>query len=230
MGNSPHPPKKPFPAPPAPAPHGVGSPSPPTGIPAIAPFQISVPRTAPAVLEERLSELQAMDYFQILKLEKSASPSDIKAAFYRESRAYHPDRFYHMPDDPLKERVHGLYKRIIEAYFVLRDERKRQQYTADISSPQRLQKLRFTEASEVETKEAVKKEHQLQIGSHPKGRQFFTTGMADYNAGSWSNAERNCKMALTYEPQNALYKEKLKDVQQKLYERSKEQGQAFKIK
>jgi hypothetical protein len=36
-------------------------------------------------------------------------------------------------------------------------------------------------------------------------------------------------MALTYEPQNALYKEKLKQVQDTLHEESRREGKAFKI-
>jgi hypothetical protein len=37
-------------------------------------------------------------------------------------------------------------------------------------------------------------------------------------------------MALTFEPQNARYKEKLNEVQQKVHEEFKKSGQSFKIK
>ncbi len=174
--------------------------------------------------------MELLDYFQLLKLTPEAAPAEIKKAFYRESRSYHPDRFYQLDDPPLKAQVNEVYKRIIEAYAVLRHDQKRKKYAADIAGPERAQKLRFTEASEAETKQQVKKEHEEQIGTHPKGRQFFQTGMQDLEASRWSAAERNFKMALTYEPSNARYKEKLTQAQNKIHDESRAQGGSFKIR
>ena len=109
--------------------------------------------------------------------------------------------------------MNELYKRITEAYYVLRDDSKRKKYLADVTGADRKAKLRFTEAAETETKLEQKKAQEEQIGTHPKGRQFFQTGMQDFEAQRWAGAERNFKMALTYEPQNARYKEKLTEVQ-----------------
>jgi DnaJ-class molecular chaperone len=176
------------------------------------------------------ARLNTLDYFQILGVEKTANPAEIKSAFHRWSRAYHPDRFYQLDDKELKQRVNEVYKRITEAYYVLRDDAKRKGYLTDIGGPDRAQKLRFTEASEVETKAAIRKEHEEQIGTHPKGRQFFQTGMADFDAQRWAAAERNFKMALTFEPANPRYKEKLAEAQQKVYDESKKAGEPFKIK
>jgi DnaJ-class molecular chaperone len=183
-----------------------------------------------ADLVSRCAQLDQLDYFEVLQLPKDATPADIKKAFYRESRAYHPDRFYQLENKELKDQVHELYKRVTEAYYVLRDDSKRRKYLADVTGPERAQKLRFTEASEAETKAAVKKEVEEQIGTHPKGRNFYQLGTADLDAGRWAAAERNLKMALTYEPANAKYKEKLTEAQKKLNEESKARGDAFKIK
>lgn len=183
-----------------------------------------------AELEVRCSQLDELDYFEVLKIPKDAAPAAIKKAFYSESRTYHPDRFYQLESKELKERVHELYKRITEAYYVLRDDTKRKKYLADVTGPERAQKLRFTENSEAETKAAVRKEQEEQIGTHPKGRQFYQLGASDFDAGRWSSAERNLKMALTYEPANARYKEKLAEAKKKLEEEAKSKGDSFKIK
>jgi hypothetical protein len=182
-------------------------------------------------LERRTSQLDELDYFELLRLPQSAAPTEIKRAFYQESRTYHPDRFFHVADVKLKERINELYKRVTEAYYVLRDDGKRRKYLADINGPERAQKLRFNEASEVETKVAAKKEQEEQIGSHPKGRQFYLVGVSDLEAGRLPAAERNLKMALTYEPSNPRYKEKLTEVQQKLKTESQGgSGGGFAIK
>jgi DnaJ-class molecular chaperone len=183
-----------------------------------------------ADLEVRCSRLDDMDYFEVLMVERTTAPADIKKAFYRESRTYHPDRFFHLEDKALKERVNELYKRVTEAYYVLRDDTKRRKYTEDISGPERAQKLRFTEAAEVETRAAAKRQVEEQIGTTPKGRQFYQTGASDAEAGRWASAERNLKMALTFEPANARYKEKLAEVQKVLQEESRNKGDAFKIR
>lgn len=146
--------------------------------------------------------LDELDYFQILKVAQTANPSEIKQAYYRESRAYHPDRFFQVADQALKDAVGRIYKRINEAYVILRDDAKRTKYAADISSPERQKKLRFVEASEQE----LKKDKEQEIGATPQGRKFFQAGLLDLSAQRFSSAERNFKMALTYEPGNANYK------------------------
>lgn len=61
----------------------------------------------------------AKDYYQILGVDKNASPPEIKAAFRRLAHQHHPDK---AGGDEQK------FKEINEAYQVLSDEKKRQQY------------------------------------------------------------------------------------------------------
>jgi len=183
-----------------------------------------------AELDQRFAQLDHLDYFQLLKLTPQAALADIKSAFYRESRTYHPDRFFHLKDRLFKEKVSAVYRRLTEAYYVLRDDLKRKRYLADIASPERNAKLRFTEAAEAETKQQVKKEQEEQIGVHPKGRHFYGVAMKDVASGNLPSAERNLKTALTFEPSNARYKEKLAEIQQQIHEDAKKQGHSFKIK
>ncbi len=205
------------------------------GGPPVRPAVAAVPAarldpTAMTQLNALAGRLGTLDYFQILNVATGATPPEIKAAFHRWSRAFHPDRFYQVADKELKHRVNEVYKRITEAYYVLRDDVKRKAYLSDISGPERAQKLRFTEAAELETKAAVRKEQEEQIGTHPKGRQFFKAGMADFDGQKWAAAERNFKMALTFEPANPRYKEKLAEAQERNYQESKKAGDPFKIR
>ncbi len=154
-----------------------------------------------AALAQVLDEL---DYFQILKIGQNASPGEIKSAYYRESRAYHPDRYYLLPNQELKESIGRIYKRINEAYVCLRDDAKRTKYVGDVYGPERQKKLRFVEASEQE----LKKDKEQEMGATPQGRKFFMAGLQDMAAQRFAAAERNFKMALTYEPNNPNYKAK----------------------
>src|SRR5256885_16519475 len=85
--------------------------------------------------------LDELDYFQILKIGQGAAPAEIKAAYYRESRAYHPDRFFRTESADLQEAVGRTYKRINEPYVGLPDDARRPKYLADRSGPHGTRKL-----------------------------------------------------------------------------------------
>jgi DnaJ-class molecular chaperone len=214
--------------------HPAASPGQPvaSGVPALSTRALGVQLSREQLVElQRLcATMNRLDYFELFGLQKTAPPAEIKKAFYNASRTWHPDRFYHLADGILKKRVHDVYKRFTEAYAILRDDTKRPKYVRDVTGPERAHKLRFTEQSEVEARQQKKKEAQEQIGSTSKGRQFYMTGAADLEAGRWAQAERNLKMALTFEPQNARYKEKLQEAQHKVHEHSRGAGSQFKIK
>lgn len=180
-------------------------------------------------VETLAGALDQLDYFAVLKLAQTATPAEIKAAYYRESRAFHPDRFAAQPSERLRELVGRIYRRINEAYTVLRDDRKRARYVVDVTGPDRAQKLRFTEAEEAAVKEEQKKKIEEQFGQTPNGRKFYAAALVELEAGRWDAAERALKSALMYEPGNERFKEQLAAVQREL-DRSRPKGDQFRIK
>ena len=182
------------------------------------------------VLRKMASELGTIDYFQSLGLVQTATPGDIKKAFYKESRTYHPDRFFHLPDSQVKTDIGSIYKRITEAYYVLRDDTKRKKYVADMASADRGKKLRYTEATESELKAETRKTVEEEYGTHPKARPFFKTALAEIEKGNMPAAVSALKMGLTYEPGNTRFKEKLVELQAKIEEARRGQGPSYMIK
>jgi DnaJ-class molecular chaperone len=172
--------------------------------------------------------LDQLDYFGVLKVPQTATPPEIKAAYYRESRAFHPDRFAAVPDPVLRELVGRIYRRVNEAWTVLRDDQKRARYVADVTGPERAAKLRFTEADEAAVKEDAKKKVEEQFGQTPNGRKFFKAAQDEIRAKRWDKAETALKSALMYEPANAKFKEQLAAVQSEL-EKSRPKGD-YRIK
>jgi molecular chaperone DnaJ len=65
---------------------------------------------------------RAKDLYEILGVQKSASQDEIKKAYRKLARQYHPDR--NQGDKEAEER----FKEIQGAYDVLRDPDKRKQY------------------------------------------------------------------------------------------------------
>ena len=148
--------------------------------------------------------IDELDYFQILEIEQTAAPTEIKEAYFKKSRGYHPDQYYGMIASPLMSAVEKIYKRINEAFVVLRDDRKRNKYIADVNGPARDKKLRYTEESEEELKRSKEQEQ----GSTPHGRKTYMQGLVELEAGRYAQALQNFRMALSFEPQNVLFKQK----------------------
>ncbi len=63
------------------------------------------------------------DYYEILEISRNASAEEVKKAFRKKAREYHPD----VNKDPNAE---GIFKEMGEAYEVLSDPQKRQVYDA----------------------------------------------------------------------------------------------------
>jgi hypothetical protein len=111
---------------------------------------------------------------------------------------------------------------------VLRDDRKRVKYLADVTGPDRLKKLRFTEAEESAVQADQKRKLEEQLGQTPNGRKFYAAALIEINAQRWEAAERALKGALMYESGNARFKEALAMVQGHL-EKSRPKGD-YRIK
>ncbi len=180
-------------------------------------------------VETLAAVLDQLDYYGVLKIQQTATPAEIKAAYYRESRAYHPDRYAALPSAELKEMIGKIYRRVNEAYTILRDDRKRVKYLADMNGPERAQKLRFTEADEAQVKEEQKRKIEEQFGQTPNGRKFYAAALVELQAGRLDAALRALRSALMYEPANPRFKDQAAAIEKQL-DASRPRGEQFKIK
>ncbi|OFX18891.1 MAG: molecular chaperone DnaJ [Anaeromyxobacter sp. RBG_16_69_14] len=176
-------------------------------------------------IEQRAAALDGLDYFEVLRLPQTAGADEVKAAYYRESRACHPDRFAALPSPQLRELIARIYRRVNEAYTVLRDDAKRPRYLADVTGPDRAKKLRFTEVEETAVKDEQKKKLEEQFGQTPNGRKLYASALKDVEARRWDAAERALKTALMYEPANQKFRELMA-----LVEKSKPKADPYKIR
>jgi len=126
---------------------------------------------------------------------------------------FHPDRFAALPSAELKDRIGRIYRRVNEAYTVLRDDVKRRKYLADVTGAERESKLRFTEVEESLVKQEQKQKLDDQFGLTPNGRKFYASALKELEAGRAEPAERAIKSALMYEPQNARFKDLLAQIE-----------------
>lgn len=84
--------------------------------------------TSPGAITLAYEALEGKDHYEILGVKPGASPMEIKKAYFRLAKAYHPDRHH----EPGMEAVHPmlvvLFDRLTEAYEILSHEPSRRDY------------------------------------------------------------------------------------------------------
>ncbi|OZC05165.1 DnaJ domain protein [Onchocerca flexuosa] len=73
--------------------------------------------------------ISAKNYYDILGVRRDASTAEIKSAFYKLSKKYHPDAISKSRDDRMQATI---YLEIKDAYEVLKDKKKRQDYDSGL--------------------------------------------------------------------------------------------------
>jgi len=154
--------------------------------------------------------LPELDYYQLLHLQPGASPAEIKMGFHATSRAFHPDGNRHH-DAEIGEAIDKIAKRVSEAYSVLRNPRRRQAYDYQRSCGGGV-RIRLADAETV----GGRQQSEAREGRTPQGRQFFNLAKQELSRKQFAAAVRNLQTALTFEPGNELFKNKLAEARAKL--------------
>lgn len=165
---------------------------------------------APAEIRALAAILDELDYYGVLEIAGSAPISEIRAAYHRASRRYHPDGHRALGPD-LQPVLARIAKRVTEAYSVLRDPRRRQVYDQQIATDGTRVRMPLVNASI----EAERKSREQREGRTANGRRYFMLAQADLGRGDRVAAERNLKTALTFEPDNAGFQALLAELRGK---------------
>ncbi len=95
-------------------------------------------RSEPALtrqeVEARLAVSGAADHYAVLGLDRSASRTRIRDAYYALARRYHPDRFRSGPLKGLREQVERYFTQVTEAYNTLFYPDRRAEYDAQFGA------------------------------------------------------------------------------------------------
>ena len=153
--------------------------------------------------------LGELDYYQLFHLSCDAKPSDIKRAYHETSRVFHPDSNRHREPE-VRRAIDEIAKRISEAYSILRNPRRRNAYDQQIAVKAGV-RMQPAEAEAA----GSRKQTEARQGRTPQGRQYFNLASANLQQGDVDSALRNLQTAVTFEPDNAFFKEQLAQVRKK---------------
>jgi len=146
--------------------------------------------------------MDELDYYQLMHVQRGATVRDVRQAYYATSRAFHPDANRHLSEE-MRAAVARITKRVTEAYAVLRDPKRRQAYDRLLDEGRGL-RIQLAAAQAAGGRQARENE-----GRTAQGRQYYKLAAAALEASDWGGAARNLQTALTFEPDNAFFKERL---------------------
>ncbi|MCI0414072.1 DnaJ domain-containing protein [bacterium] len=80
------------------------------------------------MIDQTYVGLSHKDYYTLLGVTTKADLPQIKTAYYRLARKFHPDRFYGLEDPVLKEKIDIIFSTINVAYETLKNQKSRHIY------------------------------------------------------------------------------------------------------
>ena len=150
--------------------------------------------------------IERLDYYRLLRVHPQAGLPEIRCAYHQARSEFNPDRFL-SEDQELQEGVERIAKRLTEAWVVIRDSERRPAYDRALA----LGRLRYT----AEAEESRQEEDAARKGRTPNGRKLFATAEAAAKAGDLAGAVLKLKMAVAYESDNELFREKLEEFEER---------------
>lgn len=90
-----------------------------------------------AKLEQELKDLQARlkkeNFFEALQLKESCSEAELRKAYFALIKKFHPDRMPSGSEETLRDLCESVFAAINEAFSVLNDREKREEYLAELA-------------------------------------------------------------------------------------------------
>lgn len=161
------------------------------------------PEKAPkAILSSIYKNLSKINYYALLGVEKSASRDQIHKAYRNLSRQFHPDRFFQDQDPELPVLAKETYKRIVEAFMVLKDAGRRKSYDETL--------LQAPKSAKADGRPTAAPRH---TGPTTRqGKRFYDLAVAALRDKKVDSAKLNLKLALQAEPNNTAIRKKLDEI------------------
>ncbi len=79
-------------------------------------------------------QMSQMTFYDIFGLEPGASKKEIKKAYFRMSKRYHPDKFFRKDMGEFGPMLEAVFKEITKAYRTLSNKRKRKDYDGELAA------------------------------------------------------------------------------------------------
>lgn len=153
------------------------------------------------MIEKAFGALAGQDHYQVLGVMVTATSPDLKKAYFRLAKSYHPDRHFDPTMADLKHMLEALFDRIHKAYTVLSDQVKRAEY--DRSAAKKPQPAVKAADEFVEKRaEGYQEDYKEKV---VRAAEQFNNGMKDFKTGNYWGAVEAFTWATRLDPIKAPY-------------------------
>jgi DnaJ-domain-containing protein 1 len=176
-----------------------------------------------AEVTQYLEYLMDLNYYQILQLGIDEDAADVRRAYFRLMREYHPDRFMKEQNPETKEQLKEIFRILTQAYETLSDPELKREY--DLSIPD------FTGAEERENEMALESlwsgaggEGELPEQNPELAKSFFESALESFTSEDYVTAELNYKLAVALDPTQDDYHAGLAKTRRILHKKRAREG------
>jgi curved DNA-binding protein CbpA len=140
------------------------------------------PRELIDKIENMYSQYNNLGYYEVLGLKEGATDDEIKKAYYRTAKEFHPDKNFGLPAD-MKKKLLEIFTYITNAYITLRDSESRKKYSQGIRSNQSeaVQNTEIAQSKFLEGKHKFKKEKFADAAQLFASAIYFDRTVAKYH-------------------------------------------------
>jgi curved DNA-binding protein CbpA len=151
------------------------------------------------------NRIDSLNYFEILNLPQTATIGEIRRAYYQFARTLHPDKFFQIEDTDVREAIHRIYKRVTEAYGILKNDLKKSRYIGNINSENGASMLRYDEQQENAQK--LEEREQQEVAKTPQGKKMYQAALVELGNKNFAQALKNVQSAMLFESANEVFVE-----------------------
>jgi len=189
-----------------------------TQAPAAAPEEI--PMATPKEISALAIALEHADYYALLGVPRTVDPEVLQQRFHYLTRRFHPDLFHGMERKMLQQ-VNRIYRRMNEAYSVLKNPPRRRAYDAGLERPDGGIQIRLAE----EAQDEARRKETIQGGHTGQGEFYWARARTVLESArthqEWltparQEAVRLLRTALFFEPDNVHFRSALDHVKGQL--------------
>jgi curved DNA-binding protein CbpA len=160
-------------------------------------------------------------HYEMLQVDRRAEPKEIKRAYFKVSRVFHPDSFFRKNLGSYKQKIEAIFKRISQAYEVLGNEQKRAAYEKTLPyepTPEEIEEKRQVALQQERAKKLRQERRQRLLKRSPvvarrgQARQHYEDAKSWFEQKEYSKAANSIRLALTLDPNNEDFKKLLDEV------------------
>ena len=188
--------------------------------------------------ESRLGQ----SYHQLLGVERDAETKDIKKAYFKLSKEFHPDRYFRKEIGGYEKRLEFIFKAILEAYELLSDPTVRAEIEKSMSAAAQAAPVaspagppdesgnrpvtpprELTKLERLRARMPFKLPPSFLAERQQRAREFFDAAQRDVMNNKFIEAAQTIRLAIAFDPFNEAYKDGFGIVQARAVEMRAEQ-------